>query len=134
MSRLLRFILILLVALIGLALAIPMLIPADTYRERIASEASTALDRQVVLNGDIRFSLLPRIGVTARDVAIANADGFGEDGEVQDDNAYACANPQCGWPLQPDTAATWHADGQDYCLDCIGHYYGHLDGTSWCAA
>jgi len=79
MSRLLRFLLILIVLLVGLAIAVPMLIPAEAYRERVASEASTALGRDVVLAGDMRLSLLPRVEVRAGDVTIANAEGFGSD-------------------------------------------------------
>ena len=77
MSRLLRFLLILIVLLVGLAIAVPMLIPAETYRDRVASEASTALGREVTLAGDMQLMILPRVEIRAGDVTIANADGFG---------------------------------------------------------
>lgn len=83
MPRLLRFLLILIVLLVGLAIAVPMLIPAEAYRERVASEASTALGRDVVLAGDMRLSLLPRVEIRAGDVSIANAEGFGGDPMAQ---------------------------------------------------
>lgn len=77
MSRLLRFLLILIVLLAALAIAVPMLIPAETYRDRVASEASTALGREVTLAGDMQLMILPRVEIRAGDVTIANADGFG---------------------------------------------------------
>ncbi|WP_300529467.1 AsmA family protein [Maricaulis sp.] len=78
MTRLLRFLLILILILAGLAVAAPMLIPAETFRDRIASETSSALGREVVLAGDMRLSILPRVEISAGDVSIANADGFGD--------------------------------------------------------
>lgn len=78
MSRLLRYVLILIVGLIIIALAIPFLIPADAYRDRITQEASRALHRDVILAGDLSFQILPSVQFTARDVQLANAEGFGD--------------------------------------------------------
>ena len=79
MSRILRFLLILLLGLVVLALALPVLIPAETYRERLTEEASRALHRDVELAGDISFQILPSLRFTASDVRLANAEGFGDE-------------------------------------------------------
>ncbi|WP_412546267.1 AsmA family protein [Maricaulis sp. MIT060901] len=78
MSRIIRYALLGLVGLVIIALALPFLIPVNSYRERIAEEASRTLHRDVVLAGDLSLQILPSLQITARDVSLANADGFGE--------------------------------------------------------
>lgn len=78
MSRIIRYVLILVVGLIAIALAVPFLVPADAYRERVALEASRVLHRDVALAGDLNFQLFPTVQFTAREVSLANADGFGD--------------------------------------------------------
>ena len=78
MPRIIRYALLGLVGLVIIALALPFLIPVNSYRERIAQEASRTLHRDVVLAGDLSLQILPSLQITARDVSLANADGFGE--------------------------------------------------------
>jgi len=78
MARLLRFALLVILGLVIIAIAIPVLIPAETYRDRIRDEASRALNREVILAGDLSFQIFPAVQFTAREVSLANADGFGE--------------------------------------------------------
>ncbi len=71
-----------LVIIAGLVVAalfiLPAIIPASAYKDRVADAASQALNRDVVLAGDVRLTLFPRVQVQADNVSIANADGFGE--------------------------------------------------------
>ncbi|MEO0754919.1 MAG: AsmA family protein, partial [Pseudomonadota bacterium] len=59
----------------GLA-ALPFFIPMDVYKSQIESAATDALGRDVVLDGDVRLSILPRISARIDGVQIANPDGF----------------------------------------------------------
>ena len=83
MSRILRYALLGLMAVVIIALALPFLIPVNSYRDRIAEEASRTLHRDVVLAGDLSLQILPSLQITARDVSLANADGFGDDPMAQ---------------------------------------------------
>src|SRR5688572_12207791 len=60
---------------VAVLVAIPFLLPLDTYRAPIERAASTALDRQVQIRGPIGLSVYPQIGISLSDVAIANAPG-----------------------------------------------------------
>lgn len=59
----------------GLA-TVPFLIPKDIYRGQIERAARGALQRDVVLSGDVRLSLFPRIAASVSGVTVANPDGF----------------------------------------------------------
>lgn len=78
MPRILRYALLGLVGLVIIALAVPFLIPVNSFRDRIAEEASRTLHRDVILAGDLSLQILPSLQITARDVSLANADGFGD--------------------------------------------------------
>ena len=65
----------LVVVLLIAAVVAPFLIPADTYKEKIIEAARDATGRDLSLNGDIAFSVLPRLELRAEDVAFANAPG-----------------------------------------------------------
>jgi AsmA protein len=71
-----RTIVILAVAsVVAVLIAIPFLLPLDTYRAPIERAASTALGRQVQIRGPIGLSVYPQIGISLSDVAIANEPG-----------------------------------------------------------
>lgn len=78
MRRFLLVLVILAALVVGAALILPSLVPADTWRGRIETAASEALGREVTIEGDIAFSILPKVQARAGTVAIANEEGFGE--------------------------------------------------------
>jgi len=78
MTRLLQFIFVLIVLVIGAAIIIPFVLPASFYQDRVQLAASEALHRDVALDGELELRLLPRIEIRASNVSIANTDGFGE--------------------------------------------------------
>jgi AsmA protein len=78
MTRLLQFIFVLIVIVIGAAIIIPFAVPSSFYRERVQIAASEALHREIALDGELELRLLPRIEIRAGNVSIANAEGFGE--------------------------------------------------------
>ena len=55
--------------------AVPFLIPLDTYRAPIERAASSALGREVHIRGSLGLSVYPQIGISLGDVSIANAPG-----------------------------------------------------------
>ena len=77
--RTLFVILLLLAGLVaGAALALPALISSDWLRERVSTQASEAIQREVRLDGDVSLQVFPRIQVRALDASIANAPGYGD--------------------------------------------------------
>ncbi|QNL19042.1 AsmA family protein [Hyphobacterium sp. CCMP332] len=76
--RLLTFIFGLVVILVLAAIIIPFLVPESFYRERAQIAASENLGREVILAGDVSLRLLPSVQVQARNVSIANEEGFGD--------------------------------------------------------
>jgi len=77
-----RRVLIVLLAFIGLVLAIailaPMLVSKEWVRNQTQTAASETLGREVLLSGDIALQILPSVQVRAQNASIANADGFGD--------------------------------------------------------
>ncbi len=76
--RLLTFIFGLVVILVLAAIIIPFLVPESFYRERAQIAASENLGREVILAGDVSLRILPSVQVQARNVSIANEEGFGD--------------------------------------------------------
>ena len=63
------------VAVIGLV-ALPSLVPSSVYKEKIESQLTQTLDRNVRVLGDIKLSIFPVIKANAGRVEIDNPDGF----------------------------------------------------------
>lgn len=63
------------VLLVAAAFVVPMFIPTETYKDEIASRVRDATGRDLVIKGDIKFTILPTLGLTVNDVAFANAPG-----------------------------------------------------------
>jgi len=64
-----------LVLLIGAALAAPSVVDWNRYREDIAARVEAAVGRDVLIGGDIDFTLLPQPSLSVRQVYVANAAG-----------------------------------------------------------
>jgi len=78
MKKLIGIVAAVLVVLIGLAVAIPFFVPTAVYAEKISDAVKSATGRTLTIGKDIAFSLFPSVGVTANDVAFANAPGSTE--------------------------------------------------------
>jgi AsmA protein len=86
----------LVVIVVAGVLVAPALVPQDTLKRLVSERASAALGRELRLGGDLSLSVLPRLTVGARDVALGGgAGGPGPEllelGELQVDLAP--------WPL-----------------------------------
>lgn len=75
MSRFLRILALVVVAAVAAAVALPFLIPVQTYKGQIERLASDGLGRAVTIGGDIGFTLWPAVGLKVADVTVANAPG-----------------------------------------------------------
>jgi len=63
------------VGAVGALLAVPFLMPLDTYRAPIERAASSALGREVHISGSMGLTVYPQIGISLGDVSIANPQG-----------------------------------------------------------
>ncbi len=72
--------------LVLILIALPFLIPMESYRGPIADAASTATGRMVSIEGDLRLTIYPELGVSAGAVSMANAAGAREPQMVSVDN------------------------------------------------
>jgi AsmA protein len=72
MRRGLRYGLLAGTAAAALVLSLPYLIPATAYKAPIEEIVSRATGRSFTIRGPLRFTLIPAIGITAGDVALAN--------------------------------------------------------------
>ena len=79
MRRLFLIVFALLALLLAAAVIAPTFLPSETYRGRIETALSERLDRQVQITGDVQVRLLPSLAVSAADVRIANAPGYGDE-------------------------------------------------------
>lgn len=73
-----KFILILLavvVVLIVAAVAVPFLLPTETYKQQIEAQVKRATGRALVIEGPLDISILPTVAVGAENVRFANVEG-----------------------------------------------------------
>ncbi len=61
--------------LVALALIVPFLIPTSAYKDQIETRVKAATGRDLKLGGELKFSILPSIQLSARDVAFSNRPG-----------------------------------------------------------
>jgi AsmA protein len=68
-------IVVVIVVVIVALIAVPFLIPTETYKGQIVERVKSATGRDLALNGPISLSVLPSFGLTVSDVAFGNAPG-----------------------------------------------------------
>ncbi|WP_429910856.1 AsmA family protein [Glycocaulis sp.] len=79
MRRLLMILLVLAGIAVAAALLVPALLTPENWRGEIERRASEQLGREVSIGGEIGLTILPSIQISAGNVSIGNADGFGEE-------------------------------------------------------
>jgi AsmA protein len=75
MKKLMFAVLALVVLVVAAAVAVPLLIPVEKYKEQITAQVREATGRDLVIAGDLGLSLFPSIAVEAGDLRFANAPG-----------------------------------------------------------
>ena len=83
MKKLLLIVVCLVVVVIGAALALPFLIPTETYKAQIEARVEQATGRALRIEGPLEFSLLPSVALSADNVRFANAPGGTADDMAQ---------------------------------------------------
>ncbi|MFC7290821.1 AsmA family protein [Hirschia litorea] len=78
MIRFLLILIAIIAVLIGGVAAAVHFVPSSVYKDKIEIAAESALGRDVVINGDIKLSIFPKITASAGQTTIANPEGFGE--------------------------------------------------------
>lgn len=81
MAKPFKIFLIIVGSFIGLiavaAIAVPLLVNPNHYKGQISGKVHDAAHRELDINGDIKISVFPWLGVTLKDVVLGNAKGFG---------------------------------------------------------
>lgn len=62
---------------------LPYLIPNDVYQRQIERAATSALGREVSLQGDVGLSVFPRLSARIDGVTVANPEGFSRDNMIE---------------------------------------------------
>jgi AsmA protein len=75
MKKFLLVLLAVVVVLIGAAIAVPFLLPMDTYKQQIEAQVERATGRALAIEGPLDISLLPTVAVSAEGVRFANVPG-----------------------------------------------------------
>jgi AsmA protein len=75
MKKFLLVLLALVVVLIVAALAVPFLLPMETYKQQIEAQVERATGRALAIDGPLDISLLPTVAVTAEELRFANVEG-----------------------------------------------------------
>ena len=83
MRKVLIGIAVLLIVLVAAAFVVPRFIPADSLKADIAEQVRTATGRDLIIDGDLSFTLLPVPGVSVSGVRMSNIDGAQADEMVQ---------------------------------------------------
>ncbi|HKW55519.1 MAG TPA: AsmA family protein [Stellaceae bacterium] len=74
-KRLLIGIAVVVVLLIAAVIAVPFLIPVDTYKSKLVAAVKDSTGRDLRIDGKMSFSLFPVVGLEANDVSFSNPPG-----------------------------------------------------------
>jgi AsmA protein len=75
MRKLLLLLAGVIVVVIVAAIALPFLIPTETYKAELSARVEAATGRQLTIDGPLRFSVLPSLALEAQGVRFANVEG-----------------------------------------------------------
>lgn len=78
MWRIFRWVLLALVLLIVAAVALPFFLPASVYKDQIIEQTRLATGRELKIDGDLKISIWPALGVEVNKVRFANVPGAQE--------------------------------------------------------
>lgn len=70
---------VLLALVIALAIALPMLIDPNDYKDRIAAEVEDRTGRELTITGDLELTVFPWLGVRSGAMSLAQAPGFDDE-------------------------------------------------------
>jgi len=76
MGKLLKILAGFVLVIIVIAIAAPMIIDPNDYRDEIQTVVKEKTGRDLAINGDLSLSVFPWVGVAIKDVSLSNAKGF----------------------------------------------------------
>ncbi len=79
MGKLVKGLLAVVVLLIVVAIAVPLVVDPNDYKDEITQAAKESTGRDLTIEGDLKLSLFPWIGVEIGKTRLSNAEGFGDE-------------------------------------------------------
>jgi AsmA protein len=76
MAKLIKILVGLILLLVVAIIAIPMVLDPNDYREQIQTAVKENTGRDLSINGDLKLSVFPWIGIGINEVSLSNAKGF----------------------------------------------------------
>ena len=109
MKKLVLIVLGVVVVLVGAALALPFVVPTDTYRQQLEAQVERATGRALTIAGPMEFSILPRLALAAEDVRFANPPGAAEAdmASLQGAAGRSSSSGRCCAARSRSTASCW---------------------------
>lgn len=75
MTKALKYVVAILVVLVALAVALPLFIPADAYKNQIVAAVERSTGRTLTINGDLDLQFRPGVEFSIEDASLSNAPG-----------------------------------------------------------
>ena len=79
MSKILKYLIAAIVALVALAFIVPALIPAETYKTQIIAAVERSTGRTLTIDGNLALQFRPGMEFSIEDVTLSNAPGATDD-------------------------------------------------------
>jgi uncharacterized protein involved in outer membrane biogenesis len=76
MRKLFKLLLSLAMVLVIVAVALPFLIPIESYKQEIAEQVKKATGRELIIAGDMHAGLLPTLNISIENVSLSNPAGY----------------------------------------------------------
>lgn len=86
MKKLLKILLALVVLLVLAVSALLIFVDPNDYKSEIETQAKTALNRDLKINGDLGWVIFPKLGIATGQIELKNAAGFSKDNLAKIDN------------------------------------------------
>jgi len=83
MQKLIKWVFIVVAVLVVIAVAVPFLLPLETYKQEIAAQVKKATGRDLVIGGAIKASLFPTVGIKVENASLSNPPGFSKEQMLQ---------------------------------------------------
>lgn len=86
MKSLIKWISIIVIILIAIAITAPFFIPLDSVKQIVSEKVKQATGRDLVINGEIKASIWPNVGVSLNKVSLSNPEGYDTKNFAEIDN------------------------------------------------
>ncbi len=83
MRKFFLFVFALVVILIGALVALPFVIPTETYQRQLEAQVQRATGRTLTIDGPVQFSIFPRLAIEVERARFANAPGAAQANMVE---------------------------------------------------